>query len=126
MTPPPPPGTVLCRVDELGDPGAREFTFGREPHPFEMFVVRRGGEVFAYVNDCPHTHSPLNWMGDRFLDVTRTRIQCATHGAQFRIEDGACVSGPCPGAFLKAVPVRIDEGAVVVAGPPGYDAAKAP
>ena len=102
------------------DPGAREFSFGRGAQPFEMFVVKRASAVFAYVNDCPHTRSPLNWMGDRFLDHTRTLIQCATHGARFRMEDGLCVSGPCPGAYLKAVPVRVEDGAVVVAGPPGY------
>ena len=121
---PPPPGTVLCRVDELGDPAARAFTFGPEPHPFEMFIVCRGGDVFGYVNDCPHTHSPLNWMADRFLDLTRTRIQCATHGAQFGIGDGACIAGPCLGAYLLGVPLRIEDGAVVVTGPPGYEVAK--
>ena len=80
-----------------------------------MFLVRRGPDVFAYRNDCPHTHSPLNWMADRFLDPSRMLVQCATHGARFRIEDGFCVSGPCAGKSLTPVAVRIENGAVLIA-----------
>ena len=81
-----------------------------------MFVVRRGDEVFGYLNVCPHTGAPLNWMARKFLDPSRTLIQCATHGARFRIEDGVCISGPCNGKSLTAVPVRIEDGNVVIAG----------
>ena len=66
-------GTVLCRLDDIADPGGREFSFGRPPHMFEMFVVRQGERAFGYVNDCPHTHSPLNWLADR-LDRKSTRL----------------------------------------------------
>ena len=113
-------GTVLCRLDDIADPGGREFSFGQPPHAFEMFVVRQGERAFGYVNDCPHTHSPLNWLADRFLDPSGTLIQCGTHGARFRIDDGLCVGGPCPGAYLRGVPVKVEAGAVVVAGAPGY------
>ena len=111
---PPAPGTVLCQLADIADPGGREFSFGRPPHEFTMFVIRRGSQAFGYVNDCPHARSPLNWLPDKFLDPSRTLIQCATHGARFRIEDGFCVGGPCPGKSLLAVPVRVEGGAVVV------------
>ena len=112
----PAPGTVLCRLDELPNPGGRGFTFGDLPHPFGMFVVRQGDAVFAYANDCPHTHSPLDWVPDQFLDYSRTHIQCATHGAKFRIQDGYCLSGPCKGEALTPISVQILDGEVVVAG----------
>ena len=66
------------------------------------FLVRHGGRVLAYVDSCPHTGAPLNWEPDRFLDIDQRYIQCATHGALFRIDDGLCVQGPCAGQSLAA------------------------
>jgi nitrite reductase/ring-hydroxylating ferredoxin subunit len=34
-------------------------------------------------------------------------IQCATHGALFRFEDGLCLAGPCPGKHLQSVPLNL-------------------
>ena len=110
-------GTFLCRLEEIANPGGREFTFGKGPAPFEMFVVRKGGRAFGYFNVCPHAGSPLNWVPGQFLDPTQTVIQCATHGAQFDIADGACVGGPCPGTKLTPVPVTVIDGRILIAGP---------
>lgn len=81
-----------------------------------MFVVRRDGDVFGYINICPHARTPLDWTPDQFLNRDRTYLLCATHGAQFRIEDGACIAGPCPGASLTPVPVAVESGNIVVSG----------
>jgi len=82
-----------------------------------MFVVRREDDVFGYVNICPHARTPLDWTPDQFLNRDRTNLLCATHGAQFRIHDGFCVAGPCPGASLSRVPIIVTNGEVVVDGP---------
>lgn len=111
----PPSGTALCRLDELDNPAGREFTFGNGPGALEMFVVRRGDEAFGYLNTCPHAGTPLNWIAGKFLDPSRTLIQCASHGAQFQIDDGQCVSGPCIGKSLAPVAVIVVEGTIVVA-----------
>jgi nitrite reductase/ring-hydroxylating ferredoxin subunit len=102
-------------LDDLRDPGSRAFTFGEFPQQFSMFVVRKGATVFAYANDCPHTHSPLDWVPDQFLDYSCAFIQCATHGAKFRMEDGYCIFGPCKGDALTRVSVVIRDGEVVIA-----------
>jgi nitrite reductase/ring-hydroxylating ferredoxin subunit len=68
--------------------------------------------VVAYENVCPHAGSPLDWLPDRFLDVDRRRILCATHGALFRIADGHCIGGPCAGKSLTPVLIRIADGAI--------------
>jgi len=91
--------------------------FGDPPTPFEMFVVRRGENAWGYFNSCPHAGSPLNWTPGNFLDRSNTLIQCATHGAQFNMDDGACVSGPCPGSRLTPVPVVVKDGKILIAGP---------
>jgi nitrite reductase/ring-hydroxylating ferredoxin subunit len=108
-------GTVLCRLSDIGDPGGRGFTFGEGAQQVALFVVRQGERAFAYVNECPHARSPLDWMPDQFLDPTRTYIQCSTHGAKFRITDGYCVSGPCTGDALRPISIAIRNGDVVIA-----------
>lgn len=72
-----------------------------------VFLVHLDGKVYGYINRCPHTGVCLDWVPDQFLDATEKLIQCATHGAQFRIEDGLCVFGPCYGASLTPVPISI-------------------
>lgn len=102
----------LCRVDELAEPGSRGFRFGGGADRRAIFVVRRGGRIFGYENSCPHTGSPLDWVPDRFLDRERRLILCAIHGARFRIEDGYCLDGPCAGARLAPVALRVEAGAI--------------
>lgn len=104
----------LCRIDELDDPDSREFYRDLGGYMLDFFVVRKRDRVTAYVNSCPHTGAPLNWSPDDFLDSSRRVIQCATHDARFRIEDGLCLAGPCVGDFLKPVSVRVDDGWVVL------------
>jgi nitrite reductase/ring-hydroxylating ferredoxin subunit len=39
-------------------------------------------------------------------------LMCAHHSAMFRFEDGLCIDGPCQGAALMAVAIRIEHGQV--------------
>jgi len=113
----PAPGHVLCRVDDIkdvADGGAKSFRYGSGPQEIRIFLLRKNDQVYAYLNACPHVLSALDWMPDRFLDPSRTLIQCATHGAQFRIEDGFCVEGPCAGKSLTAIPIEVIDGEVKV------------
>lgn len=103
----------LCRVDEVPDGGTRGF--GPAPGGFTgLFALRRGERVQVWVNSCPHLGTPLDWAPDRFLPRDGTRIVCATHGAEFGLDDGLCLRGPCKGDRLEAVPVVIEDGAVLV------------
>ena len=108
---------VVGRLDELDDPGCREFRAGTGDWPFKGFVVRQGSEVFAYQNICKHVGHPLNWQPDRFLNEDGSLIVCASHGALYEIGTGICISGPCPGKALNGVPVEIRDGAIVVRTP---------
>lgn len=104
---------VLCRIEDLPDGGARGFP--GPPGAFTgLFAVRRGDAVWVYVNACPHIGLPLEPVPDRFLDRLGQRIVCSAHGARFRVEDGLCLSGPCLGEALEAVPARVEGGAVIV------------
>jgi len=105
---------TVCRLDELEEPGAREFEFETDDGRDYGFVVRRDGTVHAYVNSCPHTGASLNWAPDRFLTKAGDRIMCGVHGAIFRIEDGHCEQGPCEGRNLNALACEVVDGEVRV------------
>ncbi len=109
-------GDYLCRLDELAELSSKAFTVEGEAGLEEIFVVRKSDRVFAYRNQCPHTGGPLDWVPDQFLDLDKAFIQCATHDARFRIEDGFCVAGPCAGQGLVEVALEVREGEVVLVG----------
>lgn len=99
---------VLCALEEIPDGNAKGFPAA--PGGFTgLFAIRRGRQVWVYVNSCPHIGVPLDPVPDRFLDAKREHVLCSTHGARFRVEDGFCTTGPCYGESLEAVPVRINE-----------------
>ena len=107
----------IGRLDEIDDPGCREFSIGEGDWPFRGFVVRKGDDVFAYQNYCVHAGHPLNWQPDNFLTKDKSAIICASHGATFAIDSGECFAGPCVGKALRQVEVRIQDGDVIVSGP---------
>ena len=104
-------------LQEIEDPGCREFSIGEGDWPFRGFVVRQGDDVFAYQNFCVHVGHPLNWSPNKFLTKDRTAIICASHGATYEIETGHCFAGPGSGKALRKVEVAVREGIVYVTGP---------
>jgi len=71
--------------------------------------------VMIYLNACPHLGVPLDWLPGKFMSADGQRIVCATHGAEFRPEDGVCLRGPCRGDRLTAVACEVRDGVVCVA-----------
>ncbi|WP_373047554.1 Rieske (2Fe-2S) protein [Vulgatibacter sp.] len=110
-----PAGVRLCLLSDLADPGARNFVLQIGEAFFHGFVVRRGEVVHGYVDRCPHAGLPLSRKLDDYLTEKKDLISCVWHGALFRIDDGACVGGPCSGASLTPWPVRVDDGWVKTA-----------
>ena len=108
---------AVGRLDELDDPGCREFEIGDGDWPFRGFVVRKGDEVYAYQNVCVHVGHPLNWKPDRFLTKHKSALICASHGATYEIETGYCYAGPGNGRSLRKVDVGVRDGIVYVTGP---------
>lgn len=106
--------TVICRLDELDDPDSRGMAVTHDGQPYDIFIVRQGERVFGYLNSCPHTGGPLDWVPDRFLNPDKDHIQCATHAALFQLHNGECVAGPCKGDSLTAVTVIVEAGDVVM------------
>ena len=107
-------GTRLCKLDDLVEGDPRGFELGDGTDRLDVVVLRRGDRLIAYRNECPHAGSPLDLMPDQFLSADGRYLQCHTHGALFRIEDGMCVAGPCIGRALTAIAVRTENEDLVI------------
>ncbi|SAL43909.1 Rieske (2Fe-2S) domain-containing protein [Caballeronia udeis] len=91
----------LCILEDVPDGGGLEARA-------EVVVLRRGDSAWAYRNVCPHFSIPLNYEPNTFWAYGGELLMCAHHSAMFRFEDGVCVDGPCLGARLTPVPIRIE------------------
>ncbi len=108
-----PPGVRLAALDDIADGTARNFVLQMKAGRFHGFIVRKGDRIFGYRDRCPHMGLPLAQELDRYLTSGGELISCSWHGALFRIEDGACVGGPCSGARLSVWPIGICDGVIV-------------
>lgn len=104
----------VCRLADLAEPGSYGFEMDIDGERVGVFVVRKANGLFAYRNSCPHTGAPLEWQPHHFLDLDNAFIQCAIHGALFRVSDGYCLRGPCAGDRLDPVQVQVEDGWVLV------------
>ena len=106
------PEIPLCRLADIEDGGSRGFL--PQEWTDQIFAVRRGDEVFIYLNSCPHQWIELDYAKDRFLSGDRRTIMCFAHGAHFAIATGECVAGVCEGDRLIPVPHRLEGGWILI------------
>ena len=96
-------------VDRLDESGAA-IVFDIDRSRFlSGFVIKRGGQVYAYVNRCPHNGSRLDWVPGELFDESGEHLICATHGAIFEPETGKCVGGPCINQTLIPLAVKLEQ-----------------
>ena len=101
---------ALCTLDEL----SRHTTLGIYAQGSAYLLVASDDGVKAYLNNCPHLGIPLEWQEHQFIDADSGLLRCASHGALFLPTTGECVSGPCAGSALTAIPVHIEQDTVWV------------
>lgn len=104
---------ILCRLEDIPEGGCKGFSARADAYYADIFVVRTQAGVYAYRNCCPHTGAPMETLPDEFLDYRMRYIQCAVHGAQFQIEDGYCIFGPCRHHSLARIEVTVEDGMIV-------------
>jgi nitrite reductase/ring-hydroxylating ferredoxin subunit len=64
------------------------------------FAVRYKDKPYAYLNRCSHVAMELDWQPNRVFDNTGQWLICASHGAHYEPDTGACVGGPCKGGLI--------------------------
>ena len=107
----------VCRDEELGRGEVRCASLGvdGEGRPIQAMVLRNeAGSLVAYRNLCRHLPVPLDGGTGDLLTEDREHLVCGTHGATYRVGDGVCVEGPCEGAALEPLHIRVDSGDVYV------------
>jgi nitrite reductase/ring-hydroxylating ferredoxin subunit len=98
---------LVARVGELSHGQSKKFTLRRGGRDFEAMLLNYGGNLYAYVNRCPHVGISLDWVDNQFFTVDNRYLMCANHGAVFEPPTGECVWGPCVGAALESVALDI-------------------
>ncbi len=99
---------------EEGGKGLRFDVNDADGAKIPAFVVLFEGQYFAYLNRCGHIAVQLDYMpGDFFSDDGRFLV-CATHGAEYAPDTGACLGGPCFGVGLDPLSISIDGTAIVL------------
>ena len=72
------------------------------------FAVRFEGQVHAYLNRCSHVAMEMDWQPNRFFDDSGRWLLCATHGAEYQPDTGACSGGTCRGGLIKIPMIEVD------------------
>ena len=103
----------ICASDELVEANlGRRFAAEWRGTPAPGFVVRWGGRVHGYLNECAHVPIELDFNEGDFFDLSRSYLICATHGAYYSPDTGLCLGGPCRGARLVKLAVVEEAGEV--------------
>jgi nitrite reductase/ring-hydroxylating ferredoxin subunit len=104
---------LICTAAELLDGGkAALFETAYEGRAVPAFAVRYRGAVHAYLNRCAHVAMELDWRAGEFFDQSGLYLICATHGALYAPESGACLGGPCRGGALVPLVVKESDGKI--------------
>ena len=113
---------VICSVRSIEAGHAKSISLSRitkagEARPFPIVLIRTGDDaVVGYVNSCPHNGIWLNIRSGEFFNDDHTFLQCGRHGAEFDIDTGTCVAGPCEGQSLEPLALAVIDGDVCLCG----------
>lgn len=105
---------VLGHCTDIPENHATQYSVEINGEFLALFAVHHAGNFYVYENRCPHVGVSLNWQPNVFLNLEQTHIQCSTHGALFRIDNGLCEWGPCVGQSLRALASKVEDGKLLL------------
>lgn len=109
----------MARTDELLHGTTKKFRLRCQGSTLEALLVNYEGSLFAYVNRCCHIPISMDWVDNQFFTEERRYLICANHGATYEPTTGECIWGPCFGAFLQGIPLKVSGGRVLAFCPEG-------
>ena len=95
----------VCRFDDIPDEAGKAVTVGKR----KIALFRRGEEVFALADACPHMGGPLN---QGKLLKRSDEVVCPWHLFRFSLRTG--VSGTNAELGARNYPVEVRDGEVLV------------
>jgi nitrite reductase/ring-hydroxylating ferredoxin subunit len=111
-------GETICAIETLSDGSSLKFRVLEGDRPMEAFLIRFDGEYYAYKNRCAHMALTLDLDDNDFFTIDFRGLICKTHGAVYYPDDGLCISGPCLGESLEAIPIEVRDNSVLLAPTP--------
>jgi nitrite reductase/ring-hydroxylating ferredoxin subunit len=112
--------TAIGRLEAFPERSATPVKYRAGGREVAVLVVRRGAELRAYLDLCPHQFLPLTQRGRRVLSADGERLRCTNHGAEFAVGDGRALGGPTAGCGLTPVTLEVEaDGTVLVNDGPG-------
>ena len=99
---------LICESDQLSEDDALRFLL----KDYNLILIRRKGKLFGYRNECPHMNLPLTTRSKAILSNEQDHLLCSQHAAEFDIQNGLCVKGPCVGMELETVEVELIDGKI--------------
>jgi nitrite reductase/ring-hydroxylating ferredoxin subunit len=103
---------IIAKVADLRPRKAIKFSFREDGIQRYGFVVAFEGQVVAYENVCRHIPISLDYGDGQFFTQDGQHFICQTHGATYEPLTGLCIAGPCVGATLRKLDVRVENGVV--------------
>lgn len=93
---------LLCDASALVERGAAvPFDLVYAGQTCRAFAIRFNGQAHAYLNRCTHVAMELDWQPNRIFDASGQWLLCASHGAAYAPDSGACAAGPCRGGLVR-------------------------
>jgi nitrite reductase/ring-hydroxylating ferredoxin subunit len=105
---------VICAITDIPENAALGIQIPSATGGFPIVLTRRGDQVQAFHNECPHAGRRLDWVPGQFL-IENNLLVCAAHGAAFTRDSGLCLAGPCRGQGLVRFPVIVRDDKVLLA-----------
>jgi nitrite reductase/ring-hydroxylating ferredoxin subunit len=105
---------VICAISDIPENAALGIQIPSATGGFPIVLTRRGDQVQAFHNECPHAGRRLDWVPGQFL-IENNLLVCAAHGAAFTRDSGLCLAGPCRGQGLVRFPVIVRDDKVLLA-----------
>lgn len=92
----------LCCASALVERGAAvPFDVVYAGQTCRAFAIRFNEHPYAYLNRCTHVAMELDWQPNQIFDASGQWLLCASHGAAYSPDSGACAGGPCRGGLVR-------------------------
>ncbi|RKT46496.1 Rieske (2Fe-2S) protein [Thiocapsa rosea] len=94
---------LVCASADLTDRQHRIIPVLFKHEPQSAIVLRHGGQVYAYLNQCVHMVRRLDCIHDAVFDAEHEHLRCSMHGIVYDPVTGESLSVLCAGERLEAL-----------------------
>jgi nitrite reductase/ring-hydroxylating ferredoxin subunit len=91
----------VCASVHLTDRQHRIIPVLFKHEPQSAIVLRHGGQVYAYLNQCVHMVRRLDCIHDAVFDAEHEHLRCSMHGIVYDPATGESLSVLCAGERLE-------------------------